>query len=951
MTDSRTLQPEDHLAQYRVVGPLGAGGMGEVYLAQDQTLERNVALKVLPPSLVRNEDRVRRFVQEAKSASSLNHPNIVTIYEIGQEPVKSSSGGGDSGPVHFISMELITGKTLGSKIHEEKTDLRTLLGYLAQAAEGIAKAHAAGIVHRDLKPGNIMISDDGFAKVLDFGLAKLTEKGGMAGPNEATEVGSRTVEGAVMGTVHYMSPEQAQGKPVDARSDIFSFGCILYEAATRQRPFTAESNVEILHKIINDRPRPVEEINGKAPAELRRLIRRCLAKSPDQRAQSMKDLAIELREIVDEFESLSASATSASGTTAAVPVGKAKRSMMGPMLIVVSVVAVAAVAFGLWSAKRGSKEPGHQPFQTMRMTTQTSRGDVIGSAMSPDGRYLAYIAGRAGRFTMRVRQVATGSDVEVLPMREGNLEFPCFTPDGNYLFFCARKPDAPLYRVLMSVPSLGGPEQERGFDVDSRVTFSPDGRRVCFVRGVPQSDYTAIIVRNLDTREDRELARIPGPGGPGGGPSWSPDGSLIAMSILTPPPVGGTVIALFDAESGERRDLFARDRMFVNDVAWLRDGRGLAMAGTDIGATLSSQVFMLTYPGAELRRVTNDFNNYGSVTAGAGEEAIAAVRSSTLANVYVVDVDGGAPRALTSTSNAELSPFGIAVGEDLVYFCALRDDFFSLFTVPAAGGQPTPVATGDGHVTAVSTAGGTTVFHRFTADLEGQVWRMNANGGGVSQVNTGRSVELLDLSPDGSLLTFARSDSTRGVWIMPVQGGEAKLVSAKAVSTTGAFSPDGKYVATLELEPGDGGLIRNVFKVYPVEGGDAVASYGFPQNVVSIASCPLDNSISYLDRSDPAWNIFRVSLDGGQPLQVSKFTDGRVTGHVWSDDGKYVAVSRRMADGGNLWVINADGTRPRQLTQFTGMNVNQFMWMPDSRRVVCIAGQTGNDVVLIRNFR
>jgi serine/threonine protein kinase len=227
MADTRTLQPADEIAQYRVVGPLGAGGMGEVYLAQDRTLERNVALKVLPPDVTRSEDRVRRFVQEAKSASSLNHPNIVTIYEIGQQPVKSASGAGDSGPVHFISMELISGKTLSAKIHDEKTDLRTLLVYLAQAAEGVAKAHAAGIVHRDLKPGNIMVSDDGFAKVLDFGLAKLTEKAATLGPNEATEVAQRTIEGAVLGTAHYMSPEQVQGKPVDARSDIFSFGCIL----------------------------------------------------------------------------------------------------------------------------------------------------------------------------------------------------------------------------------------------------------------------------------------------------------------------------------------------------------------------------------------------------------------------------------------------------------------------------------------------------------------------------------------------------------------------------------------------------------------------------------------------------------------------------------------------------------------------------------------------------
>src|SRR5437867_2196242 len=198
MTSARTLHPEDWISHYRIVGPLGAGGMGEVYLAQDRTLERSVALKILSPELVRSEERVRRFVQEAKSASSLNHPNIVTIYEIGQDSVRP--GGIDpypgSGSVQFISMELISGKTLGAKIHDEKTDLRTLLGYLAPAAEGVAKAHTAGIVHRDLKPGNIMVSDDGFAKVLDFGLAKLTERRGQEGDQSTapTELADRTGE-------------------------------------------------------------------------------------------------------------------------------------------------------------------------------------------------------------------------------------------------------------------------------------------------------------------------------------------------------------------------------------------------------------------------------------------------------------------------------------------------------------------------------------------------------------------------------------------------------------------------------------------------------------------------------------------------------------------------------------------------------------------------------------
>src|SRR5438094_530068 len=243
---SSSLQFGSTLSHYRVISPLGAGGMGEVYMAQDTVLDRAVALKVLPPELMKSEERVRRFIQEAKSASSLNHPHIVTIYEIGKAEVRGTDPGDaaavPSTAIHFIAMELISGETLKQKIHHEKTDLRTLLRFLAQAAEGLAKAHAAGIVHRDLKPENIMISRDGYAKVLDFGLAKLTEQRESTADATAalTTTRDQTREGAVMGTVAYMSPEQVQARPVDHRSDVFSFGSILYEAATRAKPFVKD---------------------------------------------------------------------------------------------------------------------------------------------------------------------------------------------------------------------------------------------------------------------------------------------------------------------------------------------------------------------------------------------------------------------------------------------------------------------------------------------------------------------------------------------------------------------------------------------------------------------------------------------------------------------------------------------------------------------------------------
>ena len=498
----QTLHPEDEISHYRIVSPLGAGGMGEVYLAEDKTLGRNVALKILPLDLVRNEDRVRRFEFEARSASQLSHPNIVTIYEIGRHPVRSA-GAPDSEPLHYIAMEVVSGKTLGSLIHEERADLRTLLGYLAQAAEGLAKAHAAGIVHRDLKPGNLMVSADGFTKVLDFGLAKLTERSGggadLAGSPTLT-AGSEV--GSIVGTAGYMSPEQVAGRPVDTRSDIFSFGCVLYEAATRREPFAASTGVETMHKILNEKPVPVEELNDKAPAELRRLIRRCLAKSPDQRVQSIKDLALELREIVEEYDALSASASSASSIAGAPPAVPPRRRIATPAFAAVALLGVAGLAFGLWALFGKRSAPPAAAFATMRMSTQTSRGDVADATLSTDGRYLAYVAGRLGLTGLRVRQVATGSDVEVLPESEAGVEFPAFSPDGNYLYYLSRKPDNRQYRALYSVPSLGGTPREILFDVDSRVTFSPDGKQVAFWRGVPQKQQNLLVVFDL-----AELAR------------------------------------------------------------------------------------------------------------------------------------------------------------------------------------------------------------------------------------------------------------------------------------------------------------------------------------------------------------------------------------------------------------------------------------------------------------
>jgi serine/threonine protein kinase/Tol biopolymer transport system component len=784
----RTLRPEDEISHYRIVGPLGAGGMGEVYLAQDRSLDRSVALKILPPDLVKSEERVKRFVLEAKSASSLSHPNIVTIYEIGQDAVRST-GAADSGPVHFISMELVSGKTLSTLIHEDKTDLRTLLGYLAQAAEGLAKAHAAGIVHRDLKPGNIMVSADGFAKVLDFGLAKLTEKkdAGLDITDAPTLAADISGVGTVLGTASYMSPEQVRGRGVDHRSDIFSFGSLLYEAATRRQPFAAETSIETMHKILNENPVPVEEINDKVPAELRRLIRRCLAKSADQRLQSIKDLAIELREIVDEYDTLSASASSSSSATglrgpAVLPKRRRSALVVAATVVLIGLLGLAAA---WWGRGRRSGEGPAPPFQSMRMTTQTTSGDVVDCALSPDGRYLAYLAGPEGHVGLRVRQVATGSDVEVLPPTDVGLKAPAFSPDGNYLFYLRRKPDAPNYQALFQVPSLGGTPQERTFDVDSRVSFSPDGKQIAFWRGVPQKEESVLVLFDLDRAKDRVLATVPSPEQFQGAPAWSPDGRRIAAILLKPAPDLQSSLVLIDPDTGREQVFLERPRTILRSLAWLEDGRGLVVAGADFKVALTEQLFLVGYPDARVQRITNDFNQYSGVSVSAQDEAIAAVRQTRLANLWLADAAGGAARQVTRVASPENSPGGFAVlGDDVVVYSAPLDQDVQIWAIGVAGGEPRNLTSGPALSVNPRAAAGVIVFDRL--DSAGvHIWRMRADGSDIRQLTSGAGEQVGSLSPDGRFVSFSPYDDPQTVSVLSVEDGRVSRVATQSGGTLG----------------------------------------------------------------------------------------------------------------------------------------------------------------------
>ena len=473
-----------------------------MYLAEDAQLRRQVALKILPGDLASNQDRMRRFIQEAQTAAALNHPNIAHIYEIGEA---------DS--VNFIAMEFIDGLTLRELIHNKQTELSKLLRYLQYAAEGLAKAHAAGIVHRDLKPDNIMITRDGYAKILDFGLAKLIEPQARVpeasdGSSEvATAIMQHSMPGMILGTLGYMSPEQARGQidQIDQRSDILSFGCILFEAVTRHKAFDGLDVIEILNRIIREPAPPIRNFNPTAPSDLQRIIRRCLAKDPDERYQTIKDLAIELKELRREL----AGSADIDTTVPPPPRSKATEEGLTPTpgqdaamgvptvslsnhqssaeyivsgikrhktvaLIPMLLIACVGLAYAVYRfAFQANLRVAH--FQKMKITRVTTEGNVESATVSPDGKYIAYSLEESGRRSLWTKHLGTGSRVQIVPTSEACLTL---TTDGNALIAVQSDPvsniwttpaaDASNARPL--TPSKNVLEGQRG------LAWTPDGR-------------------------------------------------------------------------------------------------------------------------------------------------------------------------------------------------------------------------------------------------------------------------------------------------------------------------------------------------------------------------------------------------------------------------------------------------------------------------------------------
>lgn len=877
------------LAHYRVLGPLGAGGMGEVYRAHDTRLERTVALKILPPSMLRNDERRRRFVQEAKSASSLNHPHLITIHEIGEAEPSSSDGQAAGEPLHYIAMELIDGSTLNRKIHSENIDLRQLLGYLGQAADGLAKAHAAGIIHRDLKPDNIMVTRDGFAKVLDFGLAKLGAAFSATDSTiESPRPDDRTREGTLLGTVAYMSPEQVQGKEVDHRSDIFSFGAILYEAATRRRPFSADSDIELMHKILHDKPQPVEELNESVPVEVRRMIRRCMAKDPERRYQSMKDLAIELRELADEYDELSTSSSRASSTSAPpslVPVARRRGWWLAAAALVMLVILGGAAFF--WSGRQApAATPA--PFASMSMQQLTFSGNAQNSALSADGRYLAYVGvDNEGLSSLNVRQVATGSEVRVAEAARELFAGVTFSPDGNYLFYARREPDAgSLFSWLFQVPALGGPSRKLIYDVDTRVSFSPDGKQFVFTRGVPNRGENHIIVANADGSGERRIASFARYDPVLPAAAWSPDGKTIAASIQMPPSGRYFKVVLIDVADGTQRDAGTARWWWMEDVAWQPDGKSLLLAAMHDEKGGGLQVWRQPYPTGEPVRLTNDLNDYISLSVSGDGRALAAIKMNFTGELYVAEPsDAGGGRRVDGEASRRINTVKTSASGAMVY--EIHGDRSINVRIMAQPGATPRTLTQDAIdlEPAITADGRTVVYTTYPESGVSHVHAVDADGSRIRPLTQGKGEVLHDISPDGTTLLYATDD---GLWKMPVAGGAPVKVIDRTRSRA-TISPDSRYaVFTYYIDSDSAARVH--LRVVPLAGGEPVLDIPWRRDGREFRWLPDASGVTYAASDGAADNLFVQPLDGSEPRQLTKFTAGRITSHTWRADGRVVMV-------------------------------------------------------------